>query len=378
MERRPPIPIPLKRRWREFRIAYLPVVTFFLLVVAIGWMWSRYVHPADIVGEVETVRANVLSILPGTVVELKVDRLQEVTNGQALAIVAVIEPEVLKAELTAIAADLKLMKARNDLDKTRNLNSASQLRLNLFDEQISLDIAKVRLQQAEGEFERVSKLFQDKIVARGIETSPTGSGTRNDFGYDVALRDRDALRAEVEQRTKTVSRIEKDLQQLETTGVIQITPTDVAVEDTIKAQQARLEQLEKPVVLRSPIDGFVSAVNHRVGERVPAGTPILVVSTGASNRIVAWVRQPVIVRPQVGDVVQVRRALVNQRAAEATVIEVGAQLELINPSLLPVTANPNRPEFGLPFMVTVPAGLDLLPGEAVQLDLKPAQSHRVD
>ena len=89
-------------------------------------------------------------------------------------------------------------------------------------------------------------------------------------------------------------------------------------------------------------------------------------------------RQPVIVRPQVGDVVQVRRALLSQRAADATVIEVGTQMELIDPSLLPVTTNPNRPEFGLPFMVTVPAGLDLLPGEAVQLDLKPAQGHRVD
>lgn len=368
----------MSRRWREFRMAYLPVITFCLLAVAIGWMWSRYVHPADIVGEVETVRANVVSILPGTVIELKADRLQQVTNGQALATVEVVEPEVLKAELTAIAADLRLMKARNDLDKTRNLNSTIQLRVNLLDEQISLDIAKVRLQQAESEFERVSRLFQDKVVPRGIESPPTGSGTRNDFGYDVALRDRDALRAEVEQRARTVSRIGTDLQQLETTGVIQVPPTDPVVEDAIKAQQARLEQLEKPVILRSPIDGFVSAVNHRAGERVPAGTPILVVSTAASNRIIAWVRQPVIVRPQVGDVVQVRRALLSQRAADATVIEVGTQMELIDPSLLPVTTNPNRPEFGLPFMVTVPAGLDLLPGEAVQLDLKPAQGHRVD
>jgi hypothetical protein len=45
------------------------------LVVLIGWMWKNYVAPATIIGEVETVRAKIISAVAGTVKELKVDRL---------------------------------------------------------------------------------------------------------------------------------------------------------------------------------------------------------------------------------------------------------------------------------------------------------------
>src|ERR1035437_2196852 len=118
-----PIPIPPKQRWREFRVAYLPALMFLLLLLVIGWMWTRYVQPSTIIGEVETVRANVISIAAGTVQELKVDRLQSVTNGQELAVVTLLDPDQINAELGAIEADLRLMKARMDLDKTRNLDA---------------------------------------------------------------------------------------------------------------------------------------------------------------------------------------------------------------------------------------------------------------
>ena len=44
-----PIPIPPRQHLREFQVIYLPVVTFLLLLVVIGWMWLRYVAPATIV-----------------------------------------------------------------------------------------------------------------------------------------------------------------------------------------------------------------------------------------------------------------------------------------------------------------------------------------
>ena len=49
-----PIPIPLKQRWHEFRVVYLPILTFVGLLAAIAHMWSLYVQPAAIVGEVES------------------------------------------------------------------------------------------------------------------------------------------------------------------------------------------------------------------------------------------------------------------------------------------------------------------------------------
>ncbi len=370
MEPLPPIPVPLKQRWREFRVAYLPPLTFVLLVGVIVWMWAQYVHPPDVVGQVEPVRATIVTVQAGTLQALKVDRFQPVTIGQELAVVAVIEPDQLAAELTALAADLRLTKARMDLDKTRNLDAYSRLRLELLDEQVALDLARIRSQQAETEFQRVSLLYEKQLIPKGVQSAPSGMGTRNEFGYDVALRDRDALRAEVESGTRKVAQLEQAVKQMEATGTIGTPATDPIVEAAIQAQQTRLELLDRPVVLRSPIDGFVSLVNHRPGEKVPAGQPILVVSARKSDRIIGWVRQPVSVRPAVGDRVTVRRSFLSHEAIQCPVIEVGTQLEPIDPVALPPNTPANRVEVGLPFLVQAPAGLDLIPGEAVELTIE--------
>ena len=79
-----PIPIPPRQRWREFRVVYLPPVTFLALIGIICWMWSNYVQPGAIIGEVEMVHANIISTVNGTVLNLKVDYLQAVTNGEVL------------------------------------------------------------------------------------------------------------------------------------------------------------------------------------------------------------------------------------------------------------------------------------------------------
>src|SRR5438105_383417 len=101
MENPPPIPIPFKQRVREFRVTYLPIIMFALLLVGIASLWSSYVQPGSIIGEVETIHANVVSTMAGTVVELKTGRLQTVTNGQELAVIRTLEPEQLAAELSA-------------------------------------------------------------------------------------------------------------------------------------------------------------------------------------------------------------------------------------------------------------------------------------
>ncbi len=356
-----PIPTPARQHWREFRVAYLPLITFMALVVLIGWMWTRYVAPATIIGEVETVRANIISVVAGTVKELKVDRLETVTAGQELAVITLRDPEQIDAELAAAEADLRVMKARMDLDKTRNLDAYSRLRQQLLAEQLNLELARIHRLQAEGEFDRTKKLFEGELIARGP------AAERNDFGYDVALRDRDVLRAEVAAREKTVSGLETSVRQMQAAGAADTNPSDAAIERAIAAQRELLQRLQKPVVLRSPINGFVSVVNHLAGEKVTAGQPILVVSAEKSDRIIAWVRQPITTRPQVGDVVEVRRMRLGQRPFEATVVRVGKQLEQINPTANTLSQTIERAEFGLPLIVQAANTLDLIPGEALQL-----------
>ena len=251
-----PIPIPARQQWREFRVVYLPVLSFGLLVVLIGWMWVRYVAPATIIGEVETVRTRIVSVDPGTLQELKVDRLDSVTNGQELAIVTTLDPDQVKAEVAAVEAEVRLMKARMDLDKSRNVDAWSRLRAEYELESLNLEAARVSLVQIEGEFERAKKLYDSQLIASG------SGGARNDFGYDVALRDRDSGRLAVAAREKVVAEFRAGVERLEAAGAGQITATDAAIEQDVAAQREHLLRLRRPIVLRSPINGFVSAISH--------------------------------------------------------------------------------------------------------------------
>lgn len=359
-----PIPIPLREQWRYFRITYLPGVVFFILLLLTAWLWREYVMPPAIVGAVSPVRTTVISGTDGTLIEVKVRLLDQVTNGQILAVVSPVDSEQLRAELAAIEADIKLAGARLDLDKVRNLNSYSQLRLDLRTEQLALELAEIRLQQAQAELDRAQKLLEAGFISRGLGV------TRNDFGYDVALRDRDTLAAEIRARRTNIAELEAALRKLEAAGATNVIPEDTVTEQAILALQNRLRQLMKPVTLCAPMNGFVSAQYAYPGQRVTANTPLLVISADRSTEIIAWVRQPTPETiPAPGDTVLVQRAAPGQPKFYATVVRVGHQLEQIYPEASPIPANMQRIEFGLPMLVKAPPDVPLFPGEPVQLKL---------
>ena len=99
-----------------------------------------------------------------------------------------------------------------------------------------------------------------------------------------------------------------------------------------------------------------------------AGEPILTISSGSSDRIIAYMRQPLLTEPRIGMSVQVCARSFKRQAAEAKILQIGTHMEPINHYLLPV-ANGHPPETGLPILVSLPLSLKLLPGEIVDLRL---------
>jgi multidrug resistance efflux pump len=349
-----PIPTPSAHRWRDIRMAYLPLITFALLLVTIFWMWRSYVHPPYLVGEVEAVRADVISIVDGTVLELKTDNLQEVTNGQELAVISVMEPAIVQAERKRIEADLELMKARMAVDMDRNTENYQQLRFQFLNYKVQLTIDQTNLDLAEVEFKRAEQLFTNATLLVSEEA------------YDIAKAKRDVLRATVSGKSIFLAEYEKTLATLDPEQL----PRNVEViSNAIQAQLELLALRQKPLVLKAPIDGFISAINHRPGEKITAGLPILVVSGNKTDRVVGWVRQPVRVKPSIGDMVEVRTIRSGLHTIEGTVTAVGEQLEAVSPAALPFGIPPKSVEYGLQFLVDVPPGNDLLPGEMVELTL---------
>lgn len=96
MDPLPPIPTPAAQRWREFRIQVLPLIVFLCVLLAVVVMWRNFVQPLGVVGEVEAVRANVISLQDGLVTDLAVTRFQEVRKDQDLGHVSNADPEALR------------------------------------------------------------------------------------------------------------------------------------------------------------------------------------------------------------------------------------------------------------------------------------------
>lgn len=347
-----PIPVPPGHRWREFRIKVLPVLVFLAVAVMAVVTWNQHLGVPTLVGEVENLSVSVISTVSGHLVELPVGRFQKVERDMIVARLHSLDPEQLRASLLALEMDLKVTRARLALDERRNTLDYEQLRLDHLSGRVALAVARARLQQAESERQRVRLLHEEKVVS--------------DSELELAVRDYEALQAEVTEQTHLVAALAQSLARLQpATADPPDSPANL-IRAAIEAQEKRLLLLEGPVSLRSPAEGVISSIHHWPGENVLAGEPIVTLSPLRSERIVGYVRQPLRIVPKAGDRVRVRTRGPTRQVGESQVVDVGTGMQPISPTLQP-RGFVNVEERGLPFLVSIPDGMDVYPGELVDV-----------
>ncbi|MCI0746564.1 MAG: hypothetical protein L0Y58_14280 [Verrucomicrobia subdivision 3 bacterium] len=352
MQKLPPIPTPVAQRWREFRIQVLPLIIFVVVLLAVTFLWRNFVAPSGIVGEVEAIKADVISLQDGTVARLSVDRFERVEVGQEIGEIVITSDDVRKASMATIQNDLRIMELRIGLDQHRNEQNYHQMKLSVFEQRVELAADKASLIQASNSFRRASEQhsLQPKLIS--------------DDEYDLSKASFERLQVSVDERTKLIEELGAALQKLEPTVTAEVDP----VEEAVKSQLAELEATLKPVTLKAPMTGVISMIYHRPGEKVVRGVPILTITAPYSDRIVGYMRQPINIRPTTNDTVVVRTRTQKRQVADAKILRVGTQMEMINPALL--STDSNRLEVGLPILVTLPDGMQLVPGEYVDLSIR--------
>ena len=355
MDKLPPIPTPVSQRWREFRIQVLPLIIFVFVFASVVFLWRNFVAPTGIVGEVEAIKADVISLQDGMVARLGVDRFEFVEAGQEIGEITSSSEEFMKASIAAIEADLRVMDTRISLDERRNKQSFTGMQMDLWRERVQLAQDKAQLIQASNSFKRAEQQYnlEPRII------SPDE--------YDIAKAAFDNLQSSVAERTQLVADMNEALAAVKPTA----SPEDRdPVAEAIATKIKELEETLKPVKIKSPMSGVVSVIYHRPGEKVVRGIPILTVTAQHSDRIVGYLRQPINTLPTTNDMVVVSTRAQKRQYATGKIIRVGTQMELINPALL--STDSNRIEVGLPILVSVPEGMTLVPGEFVDLAIKPA------
>lgn len=370
-----PIPTPPGTAWREFRVRYLPALMFACVLGATAMIWRDYVGLATLVGEVEAVRAVISSSHAGHVVLLNAGHFQAVAAGEPLVQIVVADPKVLEAQLNLSKAriDLARMTVEPRLRKENNQINYEQLRMDWMSQRVELAIAKSQLIYFESEFARLERLFGGDANS-SIAPKPD-SQFASQAQYDVAKRDRDVTRAKISELTFLVNEMDAAMRTVDSDESKIEGEMPNSVRATIAVEERLLDLIETqlaPVMLTSPIDGVISIIHRHQGENVMAGDPILTISQNKSERINAFLKQPLSAQPKVDQWIEVRARSSDRPVGQGRIVAVGSQLEPILPQLLTLNLQGNRPaEFGLPIVISIPDSLKdrLYPGEVV--DLRP-------
>lgn len=353
-----PIPVPVSARWREVRLRLVPGMMFLCSVGGAVWLWMQQGTTAVFTGAAEGRNAVVSSPVAGVLREVSVTSYQIVKQGDPIAVVHPLDPrmEINLLQLRVQAASRRVepsLAQRTAIDYQR-------LKANVLG--LKVEIAKNRedLILAEMELKRNEDLFRQKLVSEDA--------------FDLALKRRDALRAEVLEKDKAIVELEAGLRQVE--ALTQIQPPDPTGEGHPTVEPVDLDTLLHtsnlgPITLTAPISGMVSFIHRGEGENVRDGEAVVTIQAIQTDRIVGYLRQPFPFEPEIGQEVVVKTRDLKPRLAVTTIRQVGAGLEPVTNALAQV-----RPgmlmDVGLPVILGLPPGLTPRPGELFDLTARPS------
>lgn len=358
-----PIPTPPSQRWREIRLLYLPRTVFLLGAIAVAVLWNRSVVPSTLIAEAEIIGADVRSPQAGILTDLKVAMMQTVRAGEVIGHVSTANPRMLDATLAVIRAEVGMLAITmaGATDRQRVAMEAERMHIDWMSQRVELASFKGRLQWAEAEVARMEPLYRAKLIS--------------EEAYEQLKINRDTLAAQMKEQSKLVSESEPILKVFATTpeDASKLT-TESALAAALKVEEAKLKLAEAelmPVPLTAPIDGVVSVLLRRAGEAVVPADVIVRITAAKSERLSGYLRQPLPVNPKPGMTAEVRTRTSARQSATTKIIEVGPALEAIPLSLVAGMHLPANvvPEPGLRVVLAMPAGLDLRPGEQVDVSL---------
>jgi len=365
------------------RYQLLPVVIFVGAAVVTGWLWGRFTGMPSSVGEVYPVRADVSSPIDGILItegEKPVDLFDEVIAGQVLARVS--DPSALstlarmQGDLVRLRVDLAFA-AADILDRQASLqqNDSREVR------SLSVDLERLRLSQVEFQ----GLIETDKVELARLEEKVAVFKPLVERGVESKLaladmeRQRDVVRQHLEATRKSLAEAEAQraareerLRKYSTAETDQIAALLVPVREAIAQEELRLQDIRRRLEthdIKAPITGTVTSIFVRPGQSVTAGLPILTIAASQGSYILSYVRQEQMMRPAVGQDVKVVVRTLPRATGLARVERIGPQVEPVPPHQL---RDPKVLEWGLPVRITIPADLNVKPGELVDVAFRPS------
>ncbi len=353
MKKLTPIPIPIAARWREFRARILPLLVFSSVVAVVVLIWRGHPGQMTMQGVGDGIRSTVTAPQTVRVQQWLVEPHTVVAAGTPLVVVTPVDARV-DFDLLRSLHEMARLQSQPSLAEDNAMNF-ERIRIELLKTKSELAIASVKLEQAERDVSRSAALHRDQLLSADL--------------YELSLSTRDALQAEVNEKTKAVAQIEERLDSLRPIGEPEsgrgAAPENQWLTKLRNAQEAALKNLE-PQTLVAPITGMVGVRQRQTGEFVPAGEPLLTVNSLRADNVIAYLRQPYRFDPQVGMTARITTRTSERAAFESQIIQIGAQVEVLTNALALLRPG-TLVDSGLPIIVAIPEGIHIRPGEIVDI-----------
>jgi HlyD family secretion protein len=354
-------------------------------------LFLRSTQQIEVVGLAQGEISQVCAPVDGRLKAVYVQLFENVTKGQ---VVASLDDELVAAKIATVASAAEHLRSQLVPTQQQLLADAAGRELNHAEEQrrFAVDVERARLDilglKVQIATDRMT--FENLAVELKIATDLLAKNAIAPYELEKATALYEAQAKKIEETEKQLAQAEeqmKEVQHREDTFAAQ-TPQNPSVDAALEAirkeaavQENIMQELEvqrKGLVITAPIEGVViqimtraneaatqragEGISHRPGEVVLAGQPILVIAQGKPKEIIGYVREGQIGQIKAGEKVQLVKRTSPSQIAQSEITYVGPVVEQLPARLWP---NPNLPQWGLPFVVRVPDGMELTTGEMV-------------
>ena len=348
----PKIPTPPGTRWREVRFKYVPLLVFLATGLLIWQFWTNLPPSTGVRGIGEGAVSILASPADGFMQNVTVGNRGRIEAGAPIATVVPFDP---RAQMDLFQAQLQISRLSVEPSLTdRNAVNYEQLRIDALQLKTQQEMAKRNLELAESMLPRHKAAFEEKLITQDI--------------YETTLRNRELYRSEVEETSKALKQIQERMEQLRPIAEASATGTNLIERllPQLEHQMSAVETNWNPITLTAPISGEVSFIRQE-REFVRLGEPILTINSDRSDKIVAYLKQPIPFEPEVGMEVEVVTRARKPLRFVTEVAQIGARVEVITNAIafLPVGA---LVDSGLPVILPVPPDVQVRPGEIVDVE----------
>ena len=374
-----------------FRLRHhiLPVLVWLVAVVCVIGLFSRRTKRFEVVGIAQSQVRQIATDCPARLVDVPVRLYDKVTQGQTLAVInTVLDNErprgLLQAQLATVLAEIEHLTAQLvPTEDTLTAERTDRQTTRIVDaRRFSVDVENARL-----EILRLKALIEsDRITLNdlSLEVKISQELVKQEAvaPYDLqkTKAQYDAVAAKVKENEQLLTQANAALDQAvkRRDEYFQSEPHNLSIESAldvirkaILVQERRMDEVlyqiesldsRQAMELKAPLDGVVSQILHRSSEAVLEGDPILVITETRPSEIIAYAGEDQVNKIHEGMEVDLIKSSEPARIAHSRVTYVGPDVEQMPARLW---RNPNLPQWGRPFLIEVPPGMELVTGEVV-------------